>query len=212
MTILPSLEWFIIPEGQVTLKPSKYPQDYLKIETSFIVPQFRVSKSAITNAQYDQFIESGGYGDKQWWTDVGWNVKQAGWDEIFIAELERESSRHWMPTNQAWEYPRFWYDKKLNRPEQPVFGVSWYEAMAFCAWFSAKTGEKIILPTDAQLGRMTFTDESWLWSLTLWDSGETDNYQQGLRMLRGGLTCDIRYGADEMNRNQAIGFVVVCNS
>jgi len=206
-----SPEWVIIPEGQVTLKPSKYPHDYLKTEVSLIVPQFRVSKTPVTNSQYAQFIDAGGYGDKRWWTDIGWSTKQAGWDEIFITELERESSLHWMPTNKAWECPRFWYDKKLNRPEQSVFGVSWYEAMAFCQWFSQTQNEVITLPTDAQLGRMTFIDESWYWSLTLWDSGEIDNYQNGLRMLRGGLTCDIRYGSDPINRSEAIGFIVVCN-
>jgi len=212
MTILPEpFEWITIPEGHVTLKPSKYPHDYLKTEVDVVVPQFRVSKTLITNAQYTEFIEAGGYGNKRWWSDVGWDIKQAGWDEVFITELERESSLHWMPTNRAWEYPRFWYDKKLNRPQQPVLGVSWYEAMAFCEWFSQTQNEVITLPTDAQLGRMIFTDESWSWSVTLWDSGECDSQQRGLRMLRGGFTCDTRYGSDPINRSQAIGFFVVCN-
>jgi len=212
MTILPeSFEWLTIPEGQATLKPSKYLHDYLKTEIHLTVSSFRVSKIPITNSQYAQFIEAGGYSYKQWWTDAGWDAKQAGWDEIFITELERESSLHWMPTNRAWEFPRFWYDKKLNRPEQPVVGISWYEALAFCGWFSQMQDEKITLPTDAQLGRMTFPDESWYWSLTLWDNGESDMQQRGLRMLRGGLTCDTRYGSDPVNRSEAIGFFVVCN-
>lgn len=37
-----------------------------------------------------------------------------------------------------------------NRPEQPVVRVSWNEAMAFCAWLSAKTGLRFSLPTEAQ--------------------------------------------------------------
>jgi formylglycine-generating enzyme required for sulfatase activity len=28
--------------------------------------------------------------------------------------------------------------------------VSWYEAVAFCQWLSEATGEKIMLPTEAQ--------------------------------------------------------------
>ncbi len=38
----------------------------------------------------------------------------------------------------------------LNRPEQPVVRVSWDEAMAFCAWLSAKTGRSFSLPTETQ--------------------------------------------------------------
>jgi formylglycine-generating enzyme required for sulfatase activity len=37
-----------------------------------------------------------------------------------------------------------------NRPEQPVVRVSWEQAMAFCQWLSAKTGERFTLPTEAQ--------------------------------------------------------------
>ena len=38
----------------------------------------------------------------------------------------------------------------LNRPEQPVVRVSWDDAMAFCAWLSAQTGNTFTLPTEAQ--------------------------------------------------------------
>lgn len=37
-----------------------------------------------------------------------------------------------------------------NRPEQPVVRVSWHEAMAFCRWLSARTGQTFTLPTEAQ--------------------------------------------------------------
>lgn len=38
----------------------------------------------------------------------------------------------------------------LNRPAQPVVRVSWQQARAFCAWLSAKTGERFTLPTEEQ--------------------------------------------------------------
>ncbi|MDR2117233.1 MAG: SUMF1/EgtB/PvdO family nonheme iron enzyme [Planctomycetaceae bacterium] len=37
-----------------------------------------------------------------------------------------------------------------NHPDQPVARVNWQEAMAFCEWFSQKTGKKVTLPTEAQ--------------------------------------------------------------
>jgi formylglycine-generating enzyme required for sulfatase activity len=38
----------------------------------------------------------------------------------------------------------------VNRPEQPVVRVSWQQAMAFCEWLSRQTGERFMLPTEAQ--------------------------------------------------------------
>ena len=37
-----------------------------------------------------------------------------------------------------------------NEPAQPVVRVSWQEAMAFCRWLGARTGQRFTLPTEAQ--------------------------------------------------------------
>ena len=41
-------------------------------------------------------------------------------------------------------------DGRINGIEQPVVGISWYEAVAFCLWLSDVTGEKVMLPTEDQ--------------------------------------------------------------
>lgn len=46
--------------------------------------------------------------------------------------------------------PRRWRDRNFNNALQPVVGVSWYEANAYCAWLSAQTGETWRLPTEAE--------------------------------------------------------------
>jgi len=38
----------------------------------------------------------------------------------------------------------------VNGPSQPVVRVSWRQAMAFCEWLSARTGERFTLPSEAQ--------------------------------------------------------------
>ena len=46
--------------------------------------------------------------------------------------------------------PQLWRDARFNRPTQPVVGVSWYEARAYCAWLAAQTGAPWRLPTEVE--------------------------------------------------------------
>ncbi len=42
--------------------------------------------------------------------------------------------------------PPFWNDPNFNRPDQPVTGVSWHEAVRYCDWLSAQTGRRLSAP------------------------------------------------------------------
>jgi formylglycine-generating enzyme required for sulfatase activity len=46
--------------------------------------------------------------------------------------------------------PPFWRDPNFNHPEQPVAGVSWYEAARYCEWLNAQTSRAYRLPTEAE--------------------------------------------------------------
>ncbi len=84
--------------------------------TESIPFDFSMSKFPITNTQFGQFISEGGYAEQSYWTKNGWEWK---------GKRER---------------PAYWTDGRFNHPEQPVVGVSWYEAVAFCNWLSVKEG------------------------------------------------------------------------
>ena len=48
------------------------------------------------------------------------------------------------------EPPRFWDDPAFNGPRQPVVGVSWFDAVAYCDWLSGVHGARFRLPTEAE--------------------------------------------------------------
>ncbi len=110
---------------------------------------YRVGRYPVTNAEYRRFVEAGGYQQQQWWTANGWAYLQPG-------------SRRWDESNETRiTLPRYWDNAERNQPTQPVVGVSWYEAVAYCAWLTAQgqtagwlaNGDVIRLPTSLEWER-----------------------------------------------------------
>jgi formylglycine-generating enzyme required for sulfatase activity len=99
------------------------------------LPAFWIARLPATAAQFAPFVEEGYNTEaERWWTPHGWQWKQ-------------ERNR-----NQPWR----WDDSAYTSPNQPVIGVTWYEAAAFCAWLSDRLAEAlppgyvIRLPTEAE--------------------------------------------------------------
>jgi formylglycine-generating enzyme required for sulfatase activity len=89
---------------------------------------FDIGKYAVTNAQFKRFILAGGYSTQRWWSPDGWERRE----------------------KQNWERPRYWDDTRFNNSLQPVVGVSWYEADAYCNWLKEETGKDYRLPTEEE--------------------------------------------------------------
>jgi formylglycine-generating enzyme required for sulfatase activity len=49
--------------------------------------------------------------------------------------------------------PPFWQDPNFSHPQQPVVGVSWFEAARYCEWLGAMTGKKYRLASEAEWER-----------------------------------------------------------
>src|SRR5262245_12607886 len=46
--------------------------------------------------------------------------------------------------------PRGWTAPDFADPEQPVVGVNWFDASAYCDWLSHDSGDRYRLPTEAE--------------------------------------------------------------
>ncbi len=57
----------------------------------------------------------------------------------------------------------------------PVIGVTWYQAMAYCAWLSQETGRKYALPNEAQWEKAARGTQGWLYPWgNAWQEGRSN--------------------------------------
>lgn len=49
--------------------------------------------------------------------------------------------------------PPLWDDSNFGDPQQPVVAVSWFDAVAYCAWLSRSSGRRYRLPSEAEWER-----------------------------------------------------------
>jgi formylglycine-generating enzyme required for sulfatase activity len=71
----------------------------------------------------------------------------------YMAGLSKEELKAWLSRSlsaKSRRQPGFWEDARYNNPSQPVVGVTWFEARAYCAWLSAVSGRPFRLPTEAE--------------------------------------------------------------
>ena len=139
----PKNELISVAGGKVQLgKPKSDPlygwdNEYGTAEVD--VKDFKASKYLVSNQEFLEFVEAGGYGNREFWTDEGW-----GWVEFKKAQ-----------------HPTYWIKEDSNyklRTMLEVIEMPWnwpaeincLEAKAFCNWKSAQTGKSIRMPTEAE--------------------------------------------------------------
>lgn len=97
-----------------------------KKEEARIDKDYWIGKYLVTNAQYQCFIDLGGYETEAFWSEKGWAWREKG----------------------KIQFPAYWDDRKFANPLSPVVGVSWYEAEAYSRWRLSRMREK---PADYEL-------------------------------------------------------------
>jgi hypothetical protein len=140
------------PQAYVEVPAGTYPFGK-KEATVVIAAPFGIGRFPVTNGQYRAFIDDGGYGEKTWWSKAGWAWLQ----------------------NERVKEPRFWRDRRQNGPNQPVVGVTFWEAEACCAWAGGR------LPTEQDWEAAARGPDGFMypWGDT-WEDGICNSGEAGL--------------------------------
>ena len=138
----PENEWLGLPATHVRLgKPASdrtYGWDNEYGVEDVELPAFRAGRRLVSNAEFLAFVTDGGYRDDSWWTEEG---------------------QGWLHYTRA-EHPKFWKAcgsgyLQRNLLEEIPLPLNWpvevncLEAQAYCSWLASRTGENVLLPTEA---------------------------------------------------------------
>lgn len=96
------------------------------------VPAFRIGRVPVTNREWREFIDDGGYRRRRWWTERGWQHReQAG----------LTGPQFWSPDHGS----RTRFGRVEDLPgDEPVQHITYFEAEAYAAWVGAR------LPTETE--------------------------------------------------------------
>ncbi|MGI4736359.1 MAG: ergothioneine biosynthesis protein EgtB [Janthinobacterium lividum] len=129
--------WLAVPGGIYPVghqQPGFSFDNELPVHEALIAP-FELQNRLVTNGEFRQFIEAGGYQQFQFWLGEGWDlVNREGWQApLYWSQTTGGQWLRYGPTGLA----------PLNLAA-PVSHISFYEADAYAQWAGAR------LPTEAE--------------------------------------------------------------
>ena len=124
------LDWIRFEEGiyEIGNEGDEFTYDNEHPRHRRFLEAFEVADRLITNREYMNFIEDGGYKRSELWLDDGWST---------VNKHKWKAPLYWLKKDGEW------YNFTLSglrnvHPDEPVTHVSYYEADAFARWAGAR--------------------------------------------------------------------------
>jgi gamma-glutamyl hercynylcysteine S-oxide synthase len=130
------------------------------------VPEFEIDAQAVSWQQYAEFVTDGGYDDPRWWSEAG-----AAW----LSSTQRRCPRDVEELRHSAVVNRFGRLVRVHMSE-PVAGVTWFEAQAWCRW----AGRRLPTEVEWELAACRGASRGFVWGQVLeWTAGRARAWPGG---------------------------------
>jgi ergothioneine biosynthesis protein EgtB len=131
--------------GMVEIEGGLFPLGYAggdfawdneKPQHAVFLQDFAIDRAPVSNGDFLEFIDEGGYGDYRWWLSEGWEaVNRENW----------RAPLYWERRDGQWMIRDFHgLHRAQEKANEPVAHVSYFEAAAYAKWAGKR------LPTEAE--------------------------------------------------------------
>ena len=126
-----------IPGGTFALgaiSDSEFVFDNEKWAHTIKVEPFKIARTVVTNDEFEEFVEAGGYENMKYWSYGG---------RVWLSKSKYKHPIYWRCEGSQW-FQRHFEKYFLLEKHEPIMHVNWYEAEAYCNWSNRR------LPTELE--------------------------------------------------------------
>jgi len=138
------------------------------------VPGFKAARFLVSNGEFKEFVDAGGYREEKWWSDEGWNWRRF---------RQADHPLFWLRQDDG-EFKLRCFVEEIAMPWNWPVEVNQLEAKAFCMWRAETTGRPVRLPTEEEWYRL-------LAESGLPDQPDWDEPPANLNLTRWASSCPV---------------------